>query len=231
MQNSYGYFLGYYGGGSQPYPNIQIPRYDQYIITYPNPIVNYPVTLEETKEWLKDIPDDSEDDLLYLLIDTASLYFESYTHNLLITKSVRYYENLFYQVYEFTLGKFQSLVGFQYINGDDQLVSVDSSLYNITDERGYWRIAFKNIYSIPKDLTDTKPYQKIMIDFTAGFGPTSDSIPSDIKVALLNHIAAMYENRGDCDTCNCSSFLPATSKGLYNKYRTMLITGNKFRGV
>jgi uncharacterized phiE125 gp8 family phage protein len=55
-------------------------------------------------------------------------------------------------------------------------------------------------------------------------------IPSDLKLAIFNHINRVYMNRGDCEAgnksaCDCSSAmnLPAETLQIYNMYRILEI--------
>ena len=57
--------------------------------------------------------------------------------------------------------------------------------------------------------------QAVEIIFTAGYGPDTTDVPADVKFAMLNHIADLYSNRGDCD----SSGIASKTKSLYDKIK------------
>lgn len=61
--------------------------------------------------------------------------------------------------------------------------------------------------------------QAVQIKFQSGYGATFDAVPIDPKLAFYNHIADMFENRGDCSEDTCSTCLPATTKRTYNSYK------------
>lgn len=226
--------IGYvYGGRPSITPNIQIARVEEYTVLTP-PSVE-PITLEEAKSWLR-IPDviTSEDAIILLLIAAVRTYFETYTNRILINTQFRHYGNCFTQVLEFSRGKRQTLDSFQYLK-DGVFIDIPSDTYQILDEDFYWRIIFSIPANVPKDKDDdVDAYQGIRTDFVAGFGADPSFVPSDIKIALLNHVAAWYENRGDCDSAvcgDCSSSLPKVSKMVYEQYRHQSVFGAIYRGI
>ena len=117
---------------------------------------------------------------------------------------------------------FSSLVTFKY-SVDGSFVDVDSSLYYVLIEQDYSRIILKENESYPQNGDDI--LNMIEIVFFAGYGnPFPTPKYSDIQIAILNHIAALYENRGDCDTASIAKTLPATSRSIYDSYRIIEIS-------
>jgi len=55
----------------------------------------------------------------------------------------------------------------------------------------------------------------VKITFTVGYGTNFDDVPYDLKNALLQHIASLFENRGDCD---CGEAVPDLTKLVYTRY-------------
>lgn len=62
----------------------------------------------------------------------------------------------------------------------------------------------------------------ISITYTAGYGATSDSIPTPIIHAVLMTTAWLYEHRGDQD----SNEMPAAARNLLWNYRQLKFWGN-----
>jgi len=214
-------------------PNVRVARVERYEVLIPPSLE--PLTLDEVKEWLK-IPASvtQDDNILSSLIIATRIFFENYTNRILINTTFRNFSNCFAQAFEFSRGKLQSLESFQYLV-DGSFIDVPIGTYQVLNETFYWRIIFSQFQNLPSNKDDNiNIYQGIRTDFIAGFGPLQADIPQDIKIGLLNHIAALYENRGDCNTgdcVSCAGALPPTSKMIYNKYRYMSVFGAKYRGV
>lgn len=183
--------------------------------------VNLAVSLDTVKDHLK-IDNTDSDAELTLLIKAATGIAENYTRRIFINTGFRTYRCCFLDCFELKRSKFQSLQKYEYLQSGS-FVTIDSSLYYITDDTAYSKIILNNGASYPDDLDVNE--QAIKIEFTAGYGADEADIPYDLRVALLNHIAALFENRGDCD--NASSIttvpsiqnLPATSRIVYDLYR------------
>lgn len=182
---------------------------------------SYPITLDEVKDYLRlDAGDTSEDALLNLLIETASDYFVEYTGVYLINTGFKTFRDCF--CYDFSLKKsrLQSVTAVNYYNSDNVLTLIPNTVYANTFEYFYSKVYVLDNQSWPTDLG--RPLQGIEIDFIVGFGDDASLVPSKIKLALLQHIAMMYANRGDCisaGNCGCSTYLPATAKAIYNLFR------------
>ena len=61
--------------------------------------------------------------------------------------------------------------------------------------------------------------QSIIITFKSGFGDTEADIPEDLKIAIFQIVAALYENCGDCSECDCNQFAPITAKAILKQNR------------
>lgn len=181
------------------------------------PPANLAVTLEEVKTHLRlDPSDTSQDSYLTLLIVAASQCFEAYTRRILITTQFQTLQNYLLPSLELYRSPFQSLTSFKYtVSGS--LVDIDSSLYYIYLKPEYARILLKDGEEYPINGDDI--LQGIEIKFKVGYGDDESAIPIDIKLGLLNHIATLYENRGDCDQASIMKALPNTARFIYDKYR------------
>lgn len=200
------------------WPNVKVSTVTEYFVTNkPSTLV---FTVDEVKSWLK-IPTQvtDQDFFISLLIKAVTEYFETYTNRILINTGYIAYKDYFTQVLNFTKGKRQSLDSFEYLS-DKVYIQVPTDSYQLLEEEFYWRIIFLDTSNIPRDKDDV--FQSVKIQFTAGYGESSDDVPSDIKIAMLNHIASLYENRGDCDVSlcsSCSNYIPRASALIYDKYR------------
>lgn len=209
-------------------PNLRNTQVETYFVTVPP--AELPISLALVKEHLKlSLLDNTQDQYLTLLIKASSDFFEKYTNRTLINTTFITYYDKFRQSFELFKSKLQTVESFEY-SSDGSLVSVDPSIYYVTQEDTYSRIIIPYITNFPKNVDDI--YQAISVEFIAGYGETQDDIPSDIQLALLNQIAYMYENRGDCDFCGCSDLqmLPINVQNIYNQYRILSAFGSPFRG-
>lgn len=161
-----------------------------------------------------------EDELIRTYIATARLCFEAFTRRTLITTTYRTYRDIWENGYELRRSPLQSVESVKYYDTDNVLQTLDSSNYYVTDEADYSRLIFNDDAVFP---TLKNREQAIQIEFKAGYGDTMADIPADIRVALLQHIANMYENRGDCEGDFCENLLPSTARLIYSKYKIMEI--------
>jgi len=111
---------------------------------------------------------------------------------------------------EIERSKLQSITSIQYYK-DGSLTTVSSSIYYITNNPDFASIYLVDGQEWPADVDNRK--QAVQITFVAGYGATGSSVPSDLKIAMLEHIAAYYENRGDC--ADCTENIPAFSRQIY----------------
>lgn len=216
--------IGRFSGVPLEMPNRRLTQPTTYdILTAPTSL---PVTLTQVKTQLV-ITNNLQDEFLILLIETARDCFESITGRILINTEFRTFRSFITQSYELRKSKLQTLNAFQFLNEENVWTDFDADLFYVTFENTYSRIIIPEINLIPVDKIDT--IQSIRVDFVAGFGDTDVDVPSDIKMGLLNHIAQMYANRGDCSTCDTSGAIPATAKLIYNKYKILSLFGANYR--
>lgn len=175
-----------------------------------------PVSLENTKAWLK-IPSTlvSDDALITALIKAATGYFEKITGRDLITKTYKTYldafpvvDNLYYYqgvsplLPQYTdngiyllKSVLQSVTSIKYyVDGVEATWA--SSNYYTTNSSDYSAIYLGQDKNFPTDVDFRR--QAITITFTAGYGASDASVPEDVQQALLRFISYLYDNRGDC---------------------------------
>ena len=183
------------------------------------PPVGLPVSLELVKEHLRlGLDDDSQDSYLTFFIESAWLCFEEITKRTLLDTTFETFRNFLNPALQLRRSPFINLVSFQYtVNA--VLVDVDPLLFYIFEKNQYSYILLRESKSYPSNGDDI--LQGIKIQFSAGFTAPLSPEHSDIKLALLNHISALYENRGDCDKASIESSLPNTSRFIYNKYKIL----------
>lgn len=203
---------------------------------------NPALDLAATKNYLKIDPGQTADDeLITELIATAAIIFESFTGLNLLTQD---YEasctgfpffikrQITIGVTEFTCIQLRKAPLFIF----DTICFLENDIFVEWSNTEYevipgTRSTYPAIFAKTEwPRTDQHP-RPVKITFTAGFGATFDSIPIPIRTGLLQHIAFMYENRGDC-ACDKggagSGFgmksLPVTSRLAYSPYVIYSIT-------
>jgi uncharacterized phiE125 gp8 family phage protein len=192
-----------------------------FVYTVTTSRASLPITLTLVKSHLNLDPDDtSQEAYLTFLIEAVTDYAEAYMRKVLINTTFKTTRDTLVPAIQLRRSPFVSLGRFQYlVNG--VLTDIDSSLYYIVEERDYSYIALKADSTYPTDVDDQ--LYPIEIEFTAGYGTSDTDVPSDIRLALLNHLAVVYENRGDCDEESMANALSNTARMIYDKYRPLEI--------
>ena len=68
---------------------------------------------------------------------------------------------------------------------------------------------------------DTRRGNKIEIIYSAGYGATSDSVPASIRLGIMQHVAWMYEHRGDENVGD--GMRKSGASGRYDQYKVLTI--------
>lgn len=180
--------------------------------------VNKPVTLVEVKVHLKiDAADATQDDYLNLLIDMARDFGEKYTKRTFINTGFTTFRDDFNDSFLLRRSKVSAITSIKYLIAG-VLTTLSTDVYNFTDVTGFSEIFLKVDQVFPTDV-DQAP-QAVEIIFTAGYGSNTTDVPADVKFAMLNHIADLYSNRGDCGD---GSAVSGTVKSLYDKIKIINI--------
>ena len=184
-----------------------------------------PLTINEVKEHLRlDVDDKTQDALLKLLIITATEYAEKYTKRDFITRTYETLRDSFDDNLELRRTPLQLVTKVEYLQ-DGSFVTVSTDIYFTTSSNTFSHLALKENQAWPTD--EDLQEQAIKITFKTGYGNTLSSIPDSLREGLLQHIAVMYENRGDCDEgrvsggtfASAQKFLPVDAQLIYDMYR------------
>lgn len=179
-----------------------------------------PVSLETVKMHLRlDETDNYENNYLTKLIKSVAAYGEKCTDREFLTKTFIAYTDCLYSGLEIEKSKLQSIDKIEYyLNGE--LKTLPESEYSIIKNNIYSRIFLKS----SPFFVDERP-QAVQITFKAGFGDSDSDIPEDLSVAMLHHIAKIYESRGDAEENRgamasvITSNLPLETLQVYSKYK------------
>jgi uncharacterized phiE125 gp8 family phage protein len=175
-----------------------------------------PLLVDEAKVYLKvETLDDSG--LVDALISTVTSQGEKFTNRVFVERTITgkfsQLETSEFERYPFiTIRRAPvSAINSVKVVLDDVLTDVPSTDYQFKESSGFPRILFTDTISC-----DDVPYP-LEVEFVAGYGD-ANAVPADILVALKEHIAFMYENRGDVAP-DGDLPMPVITRSIYRKYR------------
>ncbi|MCE9566358.1 MAG: phage head-tail connector protein [Planctomycetes bacterium] len=207
-------------------------RHSLTLVTAPT---SEPVTLGEVKAWAR-LDTGDEDPTLDALIATARGAAEEYLRRSLITQSWKLtlgleqspdYYNLPAGVYDLPVsalfaglprsihlpkGQIQSITSVTTYDTTNTGTVYSSSNYYL-DAAGE-RVVLNTDAVWPSPL---RPAAACEIVYAAGYGDTASSVPQPVRTAILMHVAAMYETRGQCEQPD----MPPAVEQILKKYRIM----------
>ncbi|MCW8929396.1 MAG: phage head-tail connector protein [Gammaproteobacteria bacterium] len=121
--------------------------------------------------------------------------------------------------FELRKSPLQSVSSITYIDTNNIVQTVPASIYYNTEETDYSEVVLLPDSMWPTDVMHRM--QSITIEFIAGIGDTEADIPADWKIAIMEHAAMLWANRGDCSDSGCSKLIPAASKAFYETKRIL----------
>lgn len=192
-----------------------------YIVTVPP--TGLPLSLDEVKDHLKwSLADDSQDAYFKILIKVVTEFAEKYTKREFITRTYQTYRDTFSDNLEIRRSPLQSITTIEYLVGG-VFATLSTDIYFATLSNTFSRLVLKagQVWPTGLDLQE----QAIKITFKSGYGNDLSSTPQALREAMLQHIAAMYENRGDCSENRVSGgilagaqrFLPVDAQLIYDQ--------------
>ena len=173
-----------------------------------------PLDLDLVKKHLR-IPFGQKSDDFYIqqIITAVVRFFESNTNTILLTTTFKLHLDCFTPEIEIRRKPNVVVTSVEYF--------LDGVL-TVVDPLTFFQL-FSNRYPciLPVEdedwPTDADPrLQAVQVNFTAGYGATFDTVPPDLSLAIMQHITAMYENRGDCS--DCGKELPGSVRSIYKSY-------------
>ena len=222
---------------------IAPPQRRDYTYTVTVPPANLAISLDMVKNYLK-ITNTAQDALLTIFIEAATDYAEKFTRRDFITRTYETFRDFFSDTISegyYTFGQNPSLgvaaitgtgnVGFelrrsplqsveqiQYLSSGVQ-TTVPAAIYYNTIETDYSEVLSVEDGDWPEDAD--RRLQAITITFKTGYGDDDTDMPAWVTEGILQHVANMWANRGDCSGCGDSSGLlvPTTAKLLYLQNR------------
>lgn len=198
-----------------------------------------PVPLATVKAYLKRTST-AEDALITIFIKAATEYAEQFTRRDFITRTYETFRDFFPGLSEgyYAFGQNETLGGLSFEGGnvgfeirrsplqtiekieylkENVLTLVSSAIYYNTIEDDYSEVLTLDSATWPLDAD--RRLQAITITFKTGFGDADTDMPSWVTEGILQHVANMWANRGDCSGSGCAKFLPAAARSLYLQNR------------
>lgn len=173
------------------------------------------ISLEEAKNYLKIDSDVTEDDALIEMLILAAIRTASKVMNQDILKTTwkaTAYEMRIPAEIELKRAAFLGVDKIEYKDKDGQLKEISDDKY-CQHLGGYFGKVCINASASLSSCCD---------NFFVTFKTGMEFVPEDIKAAILQHLASLYENRGDCG----GGCLPAISKMIYSNYMVEdIVTG------
>ena len=120
--------------------------------------------------------------------------------------------------FELRRSPLQVVNSINYIDTSNVVQTVDPSTYYNTVEADYSEVLLINDDSTwPQDAINRM--QSITISFNTGFADDSTGIEACWQVAIMEHAAMLWANRGDCSDSGCMKMIPAAAKAFYETKR------------
>ncbi len=165
-----------------------------------------PLTLGETKSYLR-IDHDDEDSLVGDLIVTARMHAENWLRRSLISQAWKLgYDECAPMKISLPMGPVSAITSVTIINRDNSSSVVSDECYSLNSAMTMLR------FDIP-----LHGFQ-IEVAYDTGYGATGAHVPSPIRQGMLNHIAVLYDARGEGN-----SAMPEQSVSLYMPFREFML--------
>jgi len=190
-----------------------------------------PVTLQEVKEYLR-VDDATDERVVRPFIETARRFCEEHTGRALMSQTLRLYLDAFQDRFDplwegMRTGPYLnyyknyvvlprspvvSVTHVKTYDDADTATTFDSSKYYLDKAREPSRIVLRTGEAFPTAL---RVANAIEVEYTTGYA-SQYNIPEPIKLGIMQHIAYLYEHRGDMYDANLP--YPPMLKSLYAPY-------------
>ena len=190
-----------------------------------------PVTLQEVKEYLR-VEDSTDERNIRPLIETARRFAEEHLGRALVsTTYTQYYDcyddmsdplwegtrtgpyiNYYKNYLVLGKGPVSSVTHVKTYDDDDTATTMASSKYYVDTAREPSRIVLRTGETFPTSL---RVANGIEVEYVAGYSSIY-SIPEPIRMGILQHIAHLYEHRGDM--YEAKNAYPPMLRSLYSPY-------------
>ena len=171
-----------------------------------------PVTLQEAKEYLR-IGDSTDERVLQNFIETARMAAEDHMGRAIMPQTLSYFTDAYDELADPLFEGFRTVPYLNYyknyitlprppvvsvtsvstFNDSDTETTMTASKYYVDNVREPARIVLRLGETFPTAL---RVANAIKVVYTAGY-TNAFTVPAPIKIGILEHVAHLYENRGD----------------------------------
>lgn len=134
-----------------------------------------------------------DDTLIGVYINAATAKVEQELQRKLITQTWKMFLDSWPPYIDVLFGDLQSVTHIKYTDIDDTQTTYSSDNYYTDTDSVPGRIVLKESKVWPSD--HLRAMNPIEIQFVTGYGDASSDVPDDIRLALMQTVAHMYENR------------------------------------
>lgn len=176
-----------------------------------------PVTLAQAKEHLR-ITHSDEDAKINRLITAARKHAEYFTARAFNSQRWLLKLECWPNVIQLPNPPAAQIIQIDYVdpNGDTQTLSTSVYYVDYKQEPGTVRLAYGQSWPALRSL-----HNAVVVLYQCGYGTTADSVPADIREAILAIMATSYEFREDVTTSMVTR-VPEAADRLLWPYRTWL---------
>lgn len=192
-----------------------------------------PVTLQEVKEYLR-IEDSTDERVIRPFIEAARRVAEEHLGRTLVSTTYRQfidsldeledplwegvrqgpYLNYYKNYIVLAKGPVTSVTHVKTYNDNDEATTFAASKYYVDNAREPARIVLRQGETLPSAL---RVANAIEIEYVAGYSSIY-SVPEPIRLGILQHIAHLYEHRGDMGNYLEARLIPTMIRTLYAPY-------------
>ena len=196
-----------------------------------------PLALSDVKSYLR-ISGSGEDTLLGTMIETVRVFCEDFINRALITQTVTLtldatneiddplwdgtrtgpYLNFYKDFISLPKAPIQSVTTVKTFADDDTATTMSSTKYYVDISRDPGRVVLRTGETWPTAL---RVANAIEVVYVAGYGDAASDVPAPLKLGMMQHIAYLYDQRGDMKDYLQTRAMPPAVQNLYMPFRIL----------
>ena len=194
-----------------------------------------PLALSDVKAYLR-VSGSGEDTLISTMIQAAREFCEEFTGRALITQTLTLtldatneiddplfegtrtgpYINFYKDFITLPKPRVQSVTTVKTFADDDSATTFASSKYFVDTSRDPARVVLRTGETWPTAL---RVANAIEVVYIAGYGNAGTDVPAPLRLGMLQHVAYLYDQRGDMKDYQQSRSLPPAVQAAYMSYK------------
>ena len=196
-----------------------------------------PLALADVKSYLR-ISGSGEDTLLNTMIEAVRVFCEEFTGRALITQTITMtldatneahnmlwegtrtgpYINFYKDFITLAKPELQSVTSIKTYDDADTATTIDSSKYYVDTSRDPGRVTLRTGETWPTAL---RVGNAIEVVYVAGYGDAASDVPAPLKLGMMQHLAYLYDQRGDMKDYLQTRSMPPAVQNLYMPYKIL----------